>query len=251
MPRNPTMLVALLVAGWMAGWPPAWGQDDGLPSETKPLQDPVELKFKAINHFIYSWSTVWEVGGKKRLIEAWAMEGKSEGEGDKLVWDYILYNIGHDGKPRETGHVRAVTEVWGEVSEVTILSSQLPAVSETNRPRLYDMLEKDVTRFWFPPCCLPHEALAMNAPFRRPGAPADSPLHSVVVGVMERDAACHLVVKHTGVVAGTEGASRGKTEGYSQIDCATGLTTNSVVRTTMSAEGGDPIVSVQRIYAEY
>jgi hypothetical protein len=210
----------------------AFGQEVELPAGVKPLTGSVDLRFRPMKHFTYSLSVTMRAGTDEKLIEATAIEGMSEAEGNGLIWTYAVYDIEHDGGRRELGSVRVKTGLWGEVRDVDILSSKIPPVEQGAEPEEYPLLAKDKTRFKFPLRRLPHEALEMNGSFPARGKGSKS----VVAGILEEGGLTCLAIRHAGnVVVETKGASGGMAvQGYSLIDMATGLTVKEIYRVVLS-----------------
>lgn len=235
------------------------------PPGVKPFEQPIALRFRPINHFTYSWEKRWTIGSvRDRLMEGFVLEGAVKARADLLSWNYTVSNIGHDGKLHEWGRVEAVTDVWGEVREVKILSRNVPNGAPARRAGL------DESQFEFPLCCLPRAPVRMGDDFvdwqeayghgGESGIPgnafANFDMRSVVTGVVTEESRKYLVVEHRGgLTSDAEGAQgRMSVAGYWLIDLSNGLKSRGIMRKTIAVDEhgqASRIVSSDTVRSEY
>jgi hypothetical protein len=197
-------------------------------------------------------------------MEAFAIDGSARPHGNLLLWNYKVFNIGRDDKLREWGQVEAVSNPWGEITEVKVLSRNVPEGAPARRAGL------DEANFEFPLCCLPHTPVRMGdefADWRQKfergaregllgGKLTSFDMQSLAVGVLTEKERTYLVVEHRGGLT-SEGKglqSRSSVTGYWLIDISNGLKSRGIMRNTIAVkEGGQEsiIVSTDRIQSEY
>ncbi len=162
---------------------------------------------------------------------------------DQLVWIYTLFNVGHDRELREWGKVEAITDSWGEVLDVIIISSELPDVDESRRPGSFALLSEDKNEFWFWPCCLPRNPIRLG----------DEILDGeVAVGILTKDDRKFLVLEFQGKTnsASIEQSPEASFAGYRLIDTSNGLTADGIWSETSKVQEAE-IGFVDRVTAQY
>jgi hypothetical protein len=238
-----------------------YGGLDTLALSVEPFEEPIALRFMPIDHFTYSWENRWTVdSAQEMLMGSFVLEGAVTALGDLMSWSYRLSNIGRDGKLSEWGRVEAVTDAWGEVKEVKVLSRNVP----------HDAPGLDESNFELPLCCLPRTPVRMGDDFvdwreryRRGGEPGLSSemftsfdMRSVVAGVATEGNRKYLVVEHRGgLTSEAEGAqSHMSVAGYWLIDLSNGLKSRGIMRKTITVEEQGrkvTIISSTTVHSEY
>ena len=230
-----------------------------LPPGVVPLEAAVVLRFRPVEQFSYDWRSDVGIGnGQTRFIAGYEMQGSAKAQGDLLLWTYKLYNLGHDGKLRELGEVQALTDAWGKVTQVTILSSRLPKVQSSERPGFYDYL--DAKQFTFPLCCLPREPINVGSRVvLYDASPPPGPIkvvsddrRFVAAGVQMKDGRRYLVLRSEGglTLSGDDSLIHATQAGYVLIDTENGLPRSEITAISFTADG-QPMRLVHRRELHY
>lgn len=232
-----------------------------LPAGVRPFAGPMTLRFGEFERFTYSWREDMDSPQGRVILEGWIMRGDMHPQPDGLHWSYSMSNIGRDGVARERGTLRAVTDPWGAISQLEVVTDRWPPREGSAGGLADNFFNSRSPGFML--CCCPAGPIRMGqaieapprawtmpgtrmpdarrAEFEREGVAVTYTMESVVAGVLDAEGRRYLAVRHRGRVYMTmpDGVMTMETSGHSLIDTRTCLPRRAIWRNAFTAPGRD------------
>lgn len=242
------------------------GDRDGidLPADVRPFTAPLALRFGGFDRFTYTWREDMDTPRGRVILEGWIMQGDMHPQPDGLHWSYSMSNIGRDGVARERATLRAVTDPWGAISQLHVVTDRWPSREGSARGLTDSFFDSQSPGFML--CCCPSGPIRMGqaieaAPqawttpgtrmpdakrseLEREGVAVTHRSESVAAGILDAEGRRYLAIRHQGGSRTTTPAGEVtmQTSGYSLIDTRTCLPRRAIWRNAFTAPGRDGMV---------